>query len=261
MEEKQILIDELNINYKINGDKSAKSRRVLILHGWGGSSDSWVDVQSELAKAGYYVLCPDLPGFGKSDTPKKAWSVTRYVNFVLDFTDTLNFKKFYIIGHSFGGRITIKMASEHQNRLKKIVLCDPAGIKMKLDFKTEIIRLLAEIGNSIFDLRYLRVFKDAVRSIFYFFLRRKDYVKAEHIMRETMKIVLEEDLSLYLPKITNRTLIIWGEIDKIVPLKIAYIFKNKISSSELKILPKIGHSPNLEIPKELSKIIIKFLES
>jgi len=62
-----------------------------------------------------------------------------------------------------------------------------------------------------------------------------------------------------LPQIKIRTLIIWGESDKLVPVKYAHIFKEKIESSKLEILPKIGHSPHLEVPEKLAKIIIQFL--
>jgi len=54
-------------------------------------------------------------------------------------------------------------------------------------------------------------------------------------------------------------LIIWGKLDRMVPVKYAYIFKEKIQNSELKILPKSGHSPHLEEPGKLTEIVINFL--
>jgi len=78
-------------------------------------------------------------------------------------------------------------------------------------------------------------------------------------MRETIKRVLNEDLLSELPQIRTKTLIVWGAADRMVPVKYAHIFKEKIVDSELEIIPKIGHSPHLEVPKKLSEIVLKFL--
>ena len=79
-------------------------------------------------------------------------------------------------------------------------------------------------------------------------------------MKETIKKVLDEDLLSDLSKIKTKTLIVWGSVDKMVPLKYAHIFKEKIENSRLEIMPKVGHSPHLEDPKKLSEIILKFLK-
>ena len=252
--EKKVLIRGIESNFKIEGE----GKPLLILHGWGGSSDSWLDISNKLTLKGYKIICPDLPGFGKSGIPQKSWSLTDYLNWTLDFVNYFNLDKFYLIGHSFGGRIAVKLAANYPQRLEKLILCSPAGIKIKLSLKTGAIRLIAEIGNYFFNLKYLRVFKDIARSIFYFFLRHKDYVKAKGVMRETMKKVLEKDISFCLSKINTKTLIIWGKNDKMVPIKYASIFKEKIKNSKLEVLASVGHNPHLEAPEELAELIIKF---
>jgi pimeloyl-ACP methyl ester carboxylesterase len=80
-------------------------------------------------------------------------------------------------------------------------------------------------------------------------------------MKKTFEIVNKEDFSEFLPFLNTKTLIIWGEKDKIVPLKYAYLIKERIPNSELKILPKISHSPHLEAPEKLSGIILQFIQS
>ena len=79
-------------------------------------------------------------------------------------------------------------------------------------------------------------------------------------MKEIIKKVINEDLSLELSQIKVKTLLVWGQNDKLVPLKYGRIFREKIVNSELVVLPEIGHSPNLETPKKLAEIILKFLE-
>jgi len=256
MKEEKISINNLEINYKIAGQGPA----ILILHGWGGSSDSWIRVQKILSKEGFQVVVPDFPGFGKSKTPFSPWGLEEYTNFILNLTNYFGLKDFYLLGHSFGGRIAIKFAVSHPEKIKSLILCDSAGIKQKWGLKEILIFQLAKIGNAVFTPTPLRRLKDRARNLFYIFLRHRDYVKADGTMKETMKKVINEDLLIDLPKIKTKTLIVWGKNDKLVPVKYAYFFKEKIENSELKILPKIGHSPNLETPEKLAEIILNFLK-
>lgn len=256
MEEKTVFINSLKANFKMAGEGPA----ILILHGWGGSSSSWVKVQGILSAKGYRVICPDFPGFGKSNIPKEPWTITDYVNWVFDFAKSQRMDKFFLLGHSFGGRIAIKFAVTFPEKIKSLILCNSSGIKKDPDFKTEIIFLFSRIGNMLFSAKILARFKDGARNFFYIFLRRKDYVKAKGMMKEIIKKVLEEDLFPYLNKIEAATLIIWGKEDKLVSVKDASIFNKEIKNSQLEILPEAGHSPHLESPGKLTDIIVNFLK-
>ena len=257
MEEKEIFINGLKINYKIAGEGPA----ILILHGWGGSSDSWLRVQEILSKENYSVIVPDFPGFGKSITPLEPWGIGDYSNFLLRFIEELGLEEFFVVAHSFGGRVAIRFVGQYPEKIKRLILCDSAGIKAKPELKTKIIYWIARIGNAAFTPKHLIRLKDKVRNLFYIFLRHKDYVKADGTMRETIKKVLEEDLLGDLSKVTTKTLIVWGNIDRMVPVKFAHIFKENIKDSRLEILPKVGHSPHLEVPEKLSEIILEFLKN
>lgn len=257
MNEKITTVNNLRVNYKIAGRGPA----ILILHGWGGSSDSWLEVEEALVRENYLVVAPDLPGFGKSAPPPVGWSIQDYSEFILAFVEQLKMDSFFLLGHSFGGRISIKFAGQHPEKLKSLILCDAAGIRIRPDIKTKTILAATRVGNVLFSHRLLAVVKERARNIFYFLLRNKDYVKANGVMRETIKKALGENLFSELPKIKSKTLIIWGEVDQLVPLKCAHVFNEKIEGSQLNIMPKIGHSPHLEDPQKLSKIIISFLKS
>jgi pimeloyl-ACP methyl ester carboxylesterase len=256
MKEERVLIEDLKVNYKIAGQGPA----VLVLHGWGGSSDSWLEVQKILASKGYRVICPDFPGFGKSISPKKPWGIDDYSRLILNFSKRLGLEEFFLLGHSFGGRVAIRFAVQHPEKLKSLILCNSAGIKPKLGLKAKLIYWVAAIGNAIFTPRRLARFKDAARSIFYSFLRKKDYVKAKGVMKETIKMALTDDLLPDLAEIRTRTLIVWGGKDKMVPPKYAEVMKRNIKNSKLEIFPKVGHSPHLEVPGKLSELILKFLK-
>jgi len=253
--EKEVYINKLKTNYKVAG----KGQPVLILHGWGGSSDSWTQIQKILAAQGYKVICPDFPGFGKSESPPKAWKVADYAKWLLDFVRFLKLNKFSLIAHSFGARVAIKFAKNHPKKITKLILCASAGIKPKPDLETKIIFRITKAGNIIFTKKPLRGLKNGARNLFYIFVRNKDYSKTKGVMRETIKKILEEDLLPDLSQIRIKTLIIWGKKDKMIPVKYAYIFKENIKNSQLEILAKTGHSPHLENPEKLLEIITKFL--
>jgi len=256
MREEKILINDLEINYKIAGE----GEPLLILHGWGGSSNSWVRVQEILANQGYKVIVPDFPGFGKSKTPSTPWGLDDYKDFILKFTEKVGFNIFFLLGHSFGGRIAIKFTVSYPEKIKKLALCDSAGIKPEPGLKTRITFILARIGNAFFTPKILVRFKDGARNIFYLFLRHKDYAKANAIMKKTIVKILDEDLLSQLSQIKVKTLIVWGNADKMVPVKYAAVFKEKIANAELITLPKIGHSPHLETPEKLAEILARFFK-
>lgn len=256
MQEKRIFVNGLEVNYKIIG----QGPTILILHGWGGSSDSWTKVSEILAQKGFKVVCPDFPGFGKSKTPPKIWDLKDYAQWLKNFSDYLNLENFFLLGHSFGGRVAIKFSIFYPEKVKFLILCSSAGIKQKWGLKEKIIFWLALVGNAIFSPKILRRFKDKARNIFYKFLRNRDYAKADGTMKEIMKKIINEDLLPKLSEIKVKTFIIWGQKDNIVPIKHAQIFKEKIENSKLEILPKIRHSPHLESPEKLSQIILNFLK-
>ncbi|OGZ17939.1 MAG: hypothetical protein A2Z78_01905 [Candidatus Nealsonbacteria bacterium RBG_13_36_15] len=258
MTEKKILIKDLEANYKISG----KGQPILVLHGWGGSSDSWAKVQKILADKGFSVIVPDFPGFGKSKCPKEAWGISNYVQWLKDLIKIVKIEEpFSLLGHSFGGRVAIKFSVKYPEKIKALILCSSAGIKPEKNLKTKTLYYIGKIGNYLFSKKPLRKFKDSARNTFYRVIQQRDYLKVKGTMKETIKKVLTEDLFGYLSQIKVKTLIIWGENDLMVPIKYGYIMEQEIPNSKIIALPKIGHSPHLEIPEKFAKEILQFIES
>lgn len=256
MFEKKIDVNGIKTNYKIAGSGPA----ILILHGWGASSDSWLKVQEILAGKGYKIIVPDFPGFGKSDNPPEAWGVGDYSEWLKGFIDKVIGERVFLVGHSFGGRGAIRFVNRYPDRVKKLILCASAGIRPKLTLKQKLFSWLVKIAT-----KQKRV-EDGpkpvlLKRVFYSILGQKDYYQAKGIMKETFKKIIEENLLPELSQIKVKTLILWGKEDKLVPVKYAFVFQEQIKNSQLKIFPDAGHSPHLEIPEELSKEIITFLEN
>lgn len=233
---------------------------ILILHGWESFAKRWAQVKEILARQGIEVFVPDLPGFGENPPPKESWSVDDYVEWVKNFTQ--GFTPFFLLGHSFGGRLAIKFAAKYPGKISGLILVSSAGIK---ESKSQLERLTfltgVEIFNSIFGLPILNKFKPFLRKIFYrYILKKTDYLETKGAMKETFKKIVGEDLTPYLSQIKTPTLIIWGMQDKITPLKDAYLIKENIKNSKLKILENVGHTPHLETPGKLVEIILNFLK-
>jgi len=256
MREENIFVNGLKINLKVLGE----GEPLLVLHGWGDSFNSWTRIQDILAKNGFKVFIPDLPGFGKSDAPKSVWEIGDYSDFIFNLSQELGLSQFFLVGHSFGGRVSIKFINNYPEKVKGLVLVGSGGIKLKLDFKTKVIYGVARMGRFLFSNRVLRSFRKTAKTLFYFVLRKRDYIKAQGIMRQIIRKVIAEDLLPELCQIKAKALIVWGERDKSIPVESAHIFKREISNSELKIFSGIGHSPHKQIPVKLAETIIDFIK-
>ncbi len=259
IEEKKIFIEGLKINYKIAGSGPA----ILILPGWGGSSDSWIKI-SEILSKNFKVFCPDLPGFGKSQNPPRVWSNEDYCDFVFKFSEKLNIQKFYLLGHSFGGGIAAKLAVKYPKKVEALILCDAAIVRKKRRWglRQFIAYLLAKFNFILAIPFFEKYIYPLAKKIVYKIAGVYDYyVIKDGIMKKTFKKVVEEDLTYILDKIKLPTLIVWGEKDDKVPLEDAFLIQNSIKNSKLEIMKKEGHNPHLKNPEKLSKIILEFLKT
>ncbi|MFA7169912.1 MAG: alpha/beta hydrolase [Candidatus Paceibacterota bacterium] len=255
---KEIKIQGLKIKYKQKG----KGTPILILHGWGGSSESWGKVIDIIAENKYMVICPDLPGFGESDNPEEPWTVNRYICFVLEFLKALEIDEFILLGHSFGGGLSTKITAEHPRIVQKLILCNAAVVRAKerLNIRQKVAKTSAHIMKPFLSNHfYKEKIQPKLRPVIYKIAGNYDYFSANETMKETFKKVFAEDLRAYAGYIKKPTLIIWGEKDKITPLEDAYTIKNIIDGSELDIIENVGHAPHLKKPEEISDLIIQFL--
>ena len=107
-----IQIDQIDLHYEEYGDAG---RSVLLLHGWGQNTEMMAFI-GEFLKSHFHVYNLDLPGFGQSGEPDRAWGSEEYCDFVKHFSDTMGIEDPIIIGHSFGCRIAIQYESGQKGR-------------------------------------------------------------------------------------------------------------------------------------------------
>ena len=227
-----------------------KGEPLLILHGWGSNSARWQRVKELIEKEGIEVLILDLPGFGITPSPEKPWGRKDYINWIFQKIKEKNWDEFNLLGHSFGGGIAVKMAANSSERINKLILCAPAIIKRR-SIKTYLFYWVAFLGKKIFFLPGFRKLQPQAQWVIYKLAGTRDYYVADGMMKEVMKkIWQEEPLEGLLEKIQIKTLVLWGKRDDVLPLKDAYLIKEKIRDSELKIISKARHSPHREAPEE-----------
>ncbi len=249
-------IDGININY----EKKGEGEFVLFLHGWGSNIKLWQGLMDTVAPK-YTALALDMPGFGESDEPKEAWNVDDYVDFVLKFVDLFKPESLVLVGHSFGGRVIIKMLNrELPFEVKKIILIDAAGIKPKKTLKQKISLLAYKTGRKIMETKPLKaMFPDAVEN-----MRKKrgsaDYNSATPIMRQTLVKVVNEDLTELLPNIKASSLLIWGTNDTATPLSDGEKMESLIPDAGLVKVQGAGHYSFLEAPELVSRVVKSFLK-
>ena len=254
--EKAIEVDGVALTCKLAGE----GRPLLILHGWGSASDAWVEVQGKLTQQGYRVCVPDLPGFGRSGPPPRPWGVGDYARFVANLAHRLGMEEFFLVGHSFGGRIGIRLAILQPGRVPGLVLCASAGIKPRRTLKHRAFLAFAKGGDALFSLPLLSSLRGPARKGLYFLAGERDYYRAQGVMRETMKRVIEEDLRPDLGKVAVPTLIAWGGEDRVTPLSDAYTMREEIPNATLEIVEGAGHRLPYEETDIFTRLVLAFLE-
>ena len=203
---------EVDIFYERSG---TGDKPVLLLHGWGGNGKTMYNLYRHLVASGRKVILPDLMGFGNSKHPLSDMDVYDYAYSMIDLVAKEGHDKCDVVGHSFGGRIGLIMAS--MNVVEKLVLISSAGLKPRfsLSKKIQIARYK----------RAKRKGKDVSK------FGSSDYRALDENMRKILVRVVNQHLDYLLPEIKCPTLIMWGDKDKQTPYYMAKKLLKKIKGS------------------------------
>ena len=250
------VINGIETNYQTAGQGEA----VLLLHGWGSSLEPYRQLMNLLAKK-YFVIALDMPGFGKTAEPPRPFDVDDYVDFVLAFLEQFSLSRLSLVGHSFGGRVIIKMVNRALPfQVDKIVLIDSAGIKPQKSKKKSWKQMCYKVGKW-FATRKL------IAKLFPGFLEKlrvtfgsADYAAASPMMRQCLVKVVNEDLTHLLPGIQAPTLLVWGENDTATPLSDAKLMEANIPNAGLAVIKQAGHFSFVEQPVIFGNIMAVFFE-
>jgi len=248
-----VVVDGLLTNYQVTG----RGKTVLMLHGWGDSLQGLSQLQLKLS-AEHQALSLDLPGFGGTESPKEVWGLDDYANFVKDFTKKINITNlFAVVAHSNGGAIAIRAVAEDYLQADRLVLLSSAGIRGQYKGRLKAIRYVTKTGKLL--TRPLpKSTRDKLKKIVYKTVGSEALV-AENL-QETFKKVVSDDIRSDAKKITQPTLLIYGENDKATPIEYGRILHELMSDSTLEIIGGAGHFIHLDKPQEVFKLITDFLQ-
>lgn len=242
------------VHYRESGNPNGAP--ILLMHGWGCNMSTVASIEKILAR-GMRVINVDLPGFGQSPEPHAVWGVNDYTNAMEELLDKLGIAEPSLIGHSFGGRISILMAS--RRKIHKVILVDAAGVKpsrsLKWYFKVYSYKLAKKLYPIILGKKKAEQRIEVARKK----RASADYEQASPIMRCILSKCVNEDLCDAMPHIKAPTLLIWGENDTATPLSDAKKMEKLIPDSGLVSFPGCGHYSFLDNPGGFKAVLESFL--
>jgi len=249
----QIIVDNIVTNYETEG----AGRTLLMIHGWGSSSKTFDGLTDKL-KRKYCVVRLDLPGFGGSSTPTQDYNLEKYANFIATFLSKIDKENLYaIIGHSNGGAIAIKGIANKTLHAKKLILLACSGVRSTNKTRKKITRIVAKTIKVPLMLLPNRIQKRVKRKAYY--LLGSDIFIAEN-MAGTFKNVVGEDILGLARSINIKTVLIYGVMDEVTPLKYGELIHQNIRTSVLYKIEDADHFVHRSKPQEVYDLIVKALK-
>lgn len=249
----QMVIEKQLLSFVCKGNRSG--RAILFLHGWRSQKEVWQGTFDALLKEHpeFCIVTLDLPGFGSSSLPQGDWKVGDYAELVAKFIKKMELKDLVLVGHSFGGRVAVKLASVRTDLIKKLVLVDAAGFVMQ-KAKKDALKLAAKIVKPLFKPKFMQ----GLRKKIYKSLGAEDYVETPEL-RQVYLNAVNEDLTPSLKRILQPTLIVFGEADTDTPVEYGKQMNGLIQNSKLQIIKNAGHFSFLDKPNEFVNLLNDFI--
>lgn len=243
----------VRMHYRVSGDGK---QPLILMHGWGCNVDTVAMIEKTAAES-CTVFNVDLPGHGQSTEPPGGWGIEEFTRMIERLAEKENITSPILVGHSFGGRVSILFSSRNDTR--KVILVDAAGVKPRRKLSYYIKVYSFKLGKRW---KMLTLGKEkALRAIEAERQKRgsADYRNATPVMRAVMSKCVNEDLKAVMPSIKAPTLLIWGENDTATPMRDARIMERLIPGAALVSFPGCGHFSFLDNPVQFTAVLRSFL--
>ena len=247
---------------------------IVLLPGFASSTYTWEALAPSLQADGHHVWALDMKGFGWSDKPRDAqYDPVTLMEDVNNWMAAMDLSNVILVGNSLGGAVTVLLALEHPERIKKMVLIDSGGYPMTPPLIIRMAQL--PLSGSIMKLFFGRwTVRWNLKAVFY----HKDRVTEEKVTAYYERMCTENaldaqtsvarsiDFDLFdhyierVPQIASEALIIWGENDAWIPLENGYRFEKDLTNATMIVMPECGHMPQEEYPQETAQFITNFIE-
>ena len=263
----EVQVDDHNWVYLAGGE----GEPIIYLHGFGANKDSWLMFLKGFNKS-YQFIVPDLPGFGESSRiSSSAYDVPSQAERLNRFVEELKLDSFHLAGNSMGGYIAGYYAVEYPDKINKLILLDPAGIisRVPSDFKKQF----QGKEGPIFCMKTPEDFKESTKFFFYqpqkmpapflkYFAKESDrFCEFNQKIFEDIRGKGDNLLDGRLSRIKAKTLVIWGENDRMIHVSSTEKFQEGIKDCRVVIIKECGHLPQMEKTAEVQAVIQKFLPS
>ncbi|MCR5746554.1 MAG: alpha/beta hydrolase [Lachnospiraceae bacterium] len=232
----------------------ADAPAVLVLPGWMAKASLYRIISDTISEK-YHVILLDMPGFtGDTPEPPTAWDLNGFVDFTLSFIKKMNLSSLTLIGHSFGGRIIIKMMnlSDLSFSVDRIILIDAAGIRHELSDSAKRRQKMFKFAKHFMSEKQIERYKETHGSA--------DYRAASPLMRECMVKAINEDLTPLLSGVKPEVLLIWGTADTATPISDAELMEQQMPDAGLARIEGAGHFSFADAPVIFRNILISYFD-
>jgi pimeloyl-ACP methyl ester carboxylesterase len=263
----RIEVAGLGLHVRDDGPRNAPA--ILLLHGFGASLHTWEPWAAAL-QGDYRVVRLDLPGFGLSDPdPAADYSDERGVAILVALLDRLGIGSATVIGNSLGGRLAWRLAADHPDRVARLVLISPDGFAspgFEYDRPAEVpgsLQLMRHVlPTPLVRMSIAPAYADPRRLTDDVVTRYRDLMLGPGIrgaMLDRMATTVLVPPEPRLARITAPTLLLWGELDQMIPVRNARDYLAVLPDARLVTFPGLGHVPHEEAPDESLLVLRHFL--
>jgi pimeloyl-ACP methyl ester carboxylesterase len=237
---------------------SGQGSPVLFLHGASGFSERQPFVAPLATKR--RLIAPSHPGFGKSSLPEWLDSIDDIAHIYLEFMDKIGLQKTDLIGCSIGAWIAAEIATKVPERVGKLVMVGPVGVKVGSTDKLDIPDIFAMPQDDVNKL----VFHDPSKAP----EPRKmsdDELATMFRNRETTALLVWEPwmhnpkLKRRLHRVKSPALFIRGASDGLVSADYLKAYAGLLPNARTLTIPAAGHAPHLEQPEAFVSAVVEFL--
>ncbi len=220
----QALADGRVLAERIGGSPA----RVVALHGWGRSGADFIGLL-----AGLDAVAIHLPGFGPAAAPDAVWGTDEYARLVAEAIEPLG--PVVVVGHSFGGRIAVRLAALRPELISGLVLTGAPLVRLAPVSKPKLSYRIAKTLNRI------GLVPDSAMEARRQKAGSADYNAAQGIMRDIMVKTVNENYDDDLARISAPTWLVWGENDTAAPTAAGKVASERIRGARWTVVPAEAH--------------------
>jgi pimeloyl-ACP methyl ester carboxylesterase len=263
---KDVVANGIRTNYLEAG---AGGEDVVLIHGSGPGVTSYANWRGVLPALGehFHVYAPDMVGFGYSDRPEGIeYGLDTWADQTVGFMNALGIDRAHLVGNSFGGAIALRIATQHPDRVGKMVLMGSMGVEFPitegldnvwgydgtLEGMKKVMGFFAYdkslTGEELAQVRYEGAtqpgFQESFSSMFP--APRQRWVEA--------MAVPEKEIGA----LPHRTLVVHGREDQVIPLQNSYRLEELIDNADLAVFSHCGHWSMIERRDDFNRLVRDF---